>query len=101
MFRRLHEITDVVSFTFDGAPMTAERGQTLATALLADGVDVFRTSVVGGKPRGPYCLMGVCFECLLTVDGVQNRQSCLLEVRDGMEVTSQAGGRRVQVAGFK
>lgn len=95
MLRRLCDITDPVTISFDGRPITAERGDTLAAALLAGGVDVFRHSVVGNQPRAPYCLMGVCFECLVTVDGVQNRQSCLMEVRDGMVVHSQQGGRQV------
>ena len=93
MLLRTREITDKLSFTFDGKTLWAERGDTLALALLAAGVDVFRKSAVGGVPRAPYCLMGVCFECLVTVDGVQNRQSCLIEVREGMVVASQQGAR--------
>lgn len=93
MLLRTREINDRISFTFDGEPLWAERGDTLALALLAAGVGVFRTSVVGGVPRAPYCLMGVCFECLVTVDGVQNRQSCLIEVHEGMSVESQPGAR--------
>lgn len=96
MFQRLHDIEDPVTFTFDGKALKAERGQTLASALLASSIDVFRTSAVGGKPRAPYCLMGACFDCLVTVDGVQNRQSCLLEVRSGMVVTSQIGRRTLK-----
>ena len=95
MLRRLREVTDPVTFFFDGRSITAERGDTLAAALLAGGVDTVRHSVGGDQPRAPYCLMGVCFECLVTVDGVQNRQSCLMEVRDGMVVASQRGGRQV------
>ncbi|MBS9722047.1 (2Fe-2S)-binding protein [Tianweitania sp. BSSL-BM11] len=95
MLRRLCEITDPVRFSFDNRPITAERGDTLAAALLASGVETFRHSVVGDQPRAPYCLMGVCFECLVTVDGVQNQQSCLMEARDGMVVESRRGGRQV------
>ena len=93
MFRRLREPSpsDAVTFSFDGRALRAAPGQSLATALLAAGVGAFRTSVVGGEPRAPYCLMGVCFDCLVTVDGVHNRQSCLIEVRDGMVVESQDG----------
>lgn len=95
MFRRLREPADPVAFSFDGQPLQAARGQSLASALLAAGVRSFRRSVVGGEPRAPYCMMGVCFDCLVTVDGVQNRQSCLLEVRDGMVVESQQGARTI------
>ena len=95
MFVRIRKPVENVSFSVDGMAVTAGRGETLAAALLAAGVETFRESVVGGEPRAPYCLMGVCFDCLVTVDGVQNRQSCLVEVRDGMVVTSQHGGRLI------
>jgi len=95
MFLRIREPVEPVTFSFNGRSVTAARGDTLAVALLAAGVDTVRDSVVGGEPRAPYCLMGVCFECLVTVDGIQNRQSCLVEVREGMVVTSQSGARLV------
>ncbi|WP_457585030.1 (2Fe-2S)-binding protein [Ensifer canadensis] len=101
MLTRTREIADQLSFTFDGETMWAERGETLALALLAAGVGVFRKSAVGGVPRAPYCLMGVCFECLVTVDGVQNRQGCLIEVREGMVVASQKGARALMERGCK
>ncbi|THK36729.1 (2Fe-2S)-binding protein [Ensifer sp. MPMI2T] len=91
MLNRLREIEEAVSFTFDGKRMRAQRGDMLASALLAAGVDHVRQSVVSGAPRAPYCLMGVCFECLVTIDGVQNRQACLVEVEEGMTVLSQHG----------
>lgn len=93
MFVRIREPADEVTFSFEGRPVRAARGDTLAAALLAAGVEVFRESVMGGEPRAPYCLMGVCFECLVTVDGVANRQSCLVEVREGMIVARQKGPR--------
>ncbi len=93
MFRALREPDHPVAFSFDGRPLQAAQGQSLASALLAAGVRHFRTSTVSGEPRAPYCMMGVCFDCLVTVDGVQNRQSCLVEVRDGMVVESQHGAR--------
>ncbi|WP_377810265.1 (2Fe-2S)-binding protein [Azospirillum sp. A29] len=97
MFRRQHEPADPVRFTFDGQVIAAERGETVAVALLASGVRTVRTSVVGGEPRAPYCLMGVCFDCLVTIDGAQNRNGCLTVARDGMLVESQSGRRRVGV----
>jgi sarcosine oxidase subunit alpha len=48
---------------------------------------------VTGAPRAPYCLMGVCFDCLVTVDGVGSRQGCLVPVRDGMAIETQLGKR--------
>lgn len=95
MLLRIREPAETVRFSFDGRSVTAAQGDTLAAALLAAGVETFRDSVVGGEPRAPYCLMGVCFECLVTIDGIQNSQSCLTEVREGMVVTSQSGARLI------
>ena len=66
--------------------------------LLAAGVETCRTSAVGGEPRAPYCLMGVCFECLVTVDGVGNQQGCLVPLRPGMKVETQIGRGKRELA---
>lgn len=85
------EDLETVTFTFDGKPLTVPAGISVAAALLVGGVHDFRSSVVGQVPRGPYCMMGVCFECLVEIDGVPARQSCLVPVRDGMTVCRQVG----------
>lgn len=96
MFRqRLETAEPSLRFTFDGTAMTARHGDSVAAALLANGVAVFRRSPVSGAPRGPYCLMGVCFECLVVVDGVGNRQACLVPLQDGMRIETQDGRRDV------
>ncbi len=96
MFRRLPDLAGAtVRFTIDGRPATARAGDTVAAALLAAGVAACRTTPVSGAPRAPYCLMGVCFECLVVIDGVGNRQACLVQVRDGMAVETQQGPRRL------
>lgn len=94
MFRRLPEIdTAAVTIRVDGVPLTARAGDTVTAALLAGGHDHCRTTAVSGARRAPYCLMGVCFDCLVTVDGVGNRQGCLVAVRDGMVIETQRGRR--------
>jgi predicted molibdopterin-dependent oxidoreductase YjgC len=94
MFRRLPEAAqDLVRFTIDGRHAEARRGDSVAAALLAAGVDACRTTPASGAARGPYCLMGVCFECLVVIDGVGNRQGCLVAVADGMRVETQRGAR--------
>ncbi len=80
-----------IAFTFDGIPVLASQGDSVAAALLAAGIRVCRTTPVSGAPRGPYCMMGVCFECLVRIDGVDNRQGCLVPVREGMKVRTQKG----------
>ena len=100
MFRRLPEIEtalnaagQTVAFTIDGRPASARAGDSVAAALLANGVTACRNTPVSGAARGPYCMMGVCFDCLVTIDGVGNRQACLVPVRDGMAVETQRGRR--------
>jgi predicted molibdopterin-dependent oxidoreductase YjgC len=96
MFRRLPDLGgETVNFTIDGRPATARTGDTVAAALLASGVESCRTTPVSGAPRAPYCMMGVCFECLVTIDGVGNRQGCLISVTEGMVVQSQKGARAI------
>ena len=93
MFKRLGEVGAAVAITVDGKAVRARVGDTVAVALLAAGIDHCRTTPVTGAPRAPYCLMGVCFDCLVTVDGVGSRQGCLVPVRDGMKVETQQGKR--------
>lgn len=93
MFRRLDEGAGVVTLEIDGRVVRACTGDTVAAAMLAAGIDHCRTTPVSDAPRAPYCLMGVCFECLVTVDGIGNRQGCLVPVRDGMRIETQHGKR--------
>jgi predicted molibdopterin-dependent oxidoreductase YjgC len=86
----------IVTIEFDGQPLHVAAGGTVAAGLLAAGVSRFRSTPVSGAPRAPYCMMGVCFDCLVEIDGVANRQACLIEVRDGMKVRTQEGAREWQ-----
>ena len=80
-----------VRFELDGQPCLAYEGETIATVLLAEGRRTFRISPKEGEPRGLYCGMGVCFECLVEIDGVPNRQSCQILVEEGMQIRRQHG----------
>jgi aerobic-type carbon monoxide dehydrogenase small subunit (CoxS/CutS family) len=73
----------------DGVPVAAFPGETVATALLASGKRAFRHTEKRGEPRGIYCGMGVCFDCLVTVDGLPVR-ACVTPVRPGMVIQTQA-----------
>ena len=79
----------------DGAAVAAREGDTVSAALLASGRDVRRATAVSGTLRLPYCMMGVCFDCLVTIDGVGNRQGCLVPVTDGMQIEIQKGKREI------
>ena len=82
-----------IEVEFDGRPITVPGQCSVAAALLAAGVTRFRSTPVSGAPRAPYCMMGVCFECLLEIDGIANRQACLVTVQPGMKIRSQEGAR--------
>jgi predicted molibdopterin-dependent oxidoreductase YjgC len=94
MFRRSQpDARPRVAITIDGVAVDAREGDTVAAALLAAGFDHCRTTPVSGERRAPYCMMGVCFDCLVTINGVGNRQACLVHVREGMVVELQQGKR--------
>ena len=93
MFKRLADAGEIVSLKVDGKDIRARVGDTVAGAMLAAGINRFRTTPVTESPRAPYCLMGVCFDCLVTIDGVGSRQACLVPVREGMAVETQLGKR--------
>ncbi len=95
MFHRLPDLADtaLVTLTIDNEAISARPTDTVAAALLAAGHAACRETAVSNTPRGPYCLMGVCFDCLVTIDGVGNRQGCLVRVREGMQVETQRGKR--------
>ena len=95
MFRRLRQITEPVEFEFEGKPVVAQAGETLAAALIAAGIVALRETVRDGETRGPYCMIGNCFECRVEIDGNPNQQACLQRVRSGMQVIRQRGRRDV------
>lgn len=75
-----------VSVLVDGVAVPISPASSLAAGLLAAGITAVRVSPVGGEQRAPYCMMGVCFECLVEVDGKPNQQACLITPENGMEV---------------
>lgn len=96
MFRKLHEPTEGgVTIVIDGVSVPAELGESIAAVLLRQSESWSRETPVSGAKRAPYCMMGVCFDCLAEVDGVASVQTCLVPVRDGMRVTRQFGKRGI------
>lgn len=78
---------------FEGRALTARNGDSVAAALLANNIVVTRTTTLSAAARGPYCMMGACFECLAHVDGRTGVQTCMTTVRDGMRIERQDGAR--------
>lgn len=77
------------TFTFDGEVVPAQPGDTIAAALLRADQRGLRRTRVHGRPRGVFCGIGACFDCLVTVNGVPSRRACLLPVAAGDRVVSQ------------
>lgn len=81
----------VFEFVFDGRPVQAREGDTIAAALIANGVKVFRTTHKRGEPRNIFCAIGRCTDCAMTIDGVPNVRACITPARPGMVVATQHG----------
>lgn len=81
----------IVEILVDGQALRAHEGETVAAALLAIGQRVLRTTARRSEPRGIYCGIGNCFDCVMTIDGQLSVRTCQTFVRRGMCVDSQQG----------
>ncbi len=82
---------DTTTFQFDGEPIAFRAGQSVGAALIAAGRLSWRTTRVGERPRGIFCGIGVCFDCLVVVDGRPNQRACLTPALAGMTISTQSG----------
>ncbi|WP_419174147.1 (2Fe-2S)-binding protein [Desulfosediminicola sp.] len=85
MFNQESTVTAKFEIVLDGETIAVPGDMSVAAALLAIGKITTRTSPTAKEPRSPHCLMGICFECLMEIDGVQ-RQACTTEVHEGMVI---------------
>lgn len=84
-----------VRFTFDGRPVAARTGQSVAAALLQAGHWTLSRSPKYRRPRGVHCAAGHCPSCLVRIDGVAHARSCMVDAREGMRVETEGdAGRR-------
>lgn len=90
LFRRIDARQATLMLQVDGRPVAAAEGDTVATALLASGLASFSRNAKSGAPNAPYCLIGICFGCLCTIDGRPGMQACLAPASDGMVVVTDA-----------
>jgi predicted molibdopterin-dependent oxidoreductase YjgC len=92
MFKRMNNtITESqpVTLTVEGREIIASQGDTVAAAMLGAGFTTTRITPVKEEPRAPYCMMGICFDCLVEIDGIPNQSACQILVREGMRVKIQ------------
>lgn len=91
-----------ITITVNGSPVEVYPGESIAAALMAAGWRTLRRTHTNSSPRGFFCGMGICFDCLVTVDGMPNVRSCMTEVREGCVVELPAPfGRDVGGEGVK
>ena len=100
MFHRLDNDNEPtrVRVYLDGREVEAIEGETVASVLLVHGETPYRRTALSQTPRAPFCMMGVCFECLVRIDGAYNRQGCMVPVKPGMRIERQMGLRAVERA---
>ncbi len=81
-------MTQTISFTFNGSTIECEAGQSLASALTNEDQRELRRTRFGDEPRSIFCGIGICFDCVVVINGVANQRSCLIEAQDGMNIES-------------
>ncbi len=82
---------DTVTVNIEGSEVSVPQNCSVASAVLASGFGHTRTTPVSNSPRAPLCMMGVCYECLMIIDGQANRRACQETVREGMHIERQQG----------
>jgi D-hydroxyproline dehydrogenase subunit gamma len=93
MFQKPPESSATVAVEVEGRAVAVPKDASAAAAALIAGLASTRTSAATGEARAPYCMMGVCFECLLVIDGEPSQQGCMVQVRPGMRIERQKGAR--------
>ena len=83
-------MTDNLTLTLDGVPIQAKPGQSVGAALTDAGIRSWRTTRRRDRPRGLFCGIGVCYDCLLVIDGVPNQRACLVPARNDMRLETIA-----------
>jgi aerobic-type carbon monoxide dehydrogenase small subunit (CoxS/CutS family) len=81
-------MSNEISFHFNGEKFTGTAGQSVAAALIATGQRELRKTRFGEEPRSIFCGIGICFDCVVTINGVANQRACLIEISSDMKVES-------------
>ena len=74
----------------NGQPIEAKEGEPIASALIAAGIMTFRTTRVLQEPRGYFCGIGLCSDCMMTVNDIPNIRTCITQVQEGMSIETQS-----------
>ena len=85
----VHTRMDIVEFSYDGKKMIAFKGDSIASALIANGILKFRNTTKRGDPRGYFCGIGLCTDCMMKVNSIKNVRTCITEIEDNMIIQTQ------------
>ncbi len=92
MFKQLRLDSPLpINLTINNRSIQVNQGMTVAAAVLIHGLSYTRTTAISGVNRAPFCMMGVCFECLMVINGQPNQRACCTYVEEGMQVEIQQG----------
>ena len=92
MFKRMNNAiisSKTVRLTIDGKEIVASQADTVAAAMLVSGFTYTRITSAEEKQRAPYCMMGICFDCMVEINGIPNQRACQILVQEGMRVKIQ------------
>lgn len=77
-----------INFYFNDVKFVGEKGQSVAAALIANGQRELRSTRFGNEQRSIFCGIGICFDCVVTINGIANQRACLIEIQEQMQVKS-------------
>lgn len=92
-FQPIEETAIAGVMLFEGRELPFRTGDTVASALLVADIDFFRATPLSGAPRAPYCLMGICYDCLVSINGADNQRACQVQAEQGLVIRRQTGAR--------
>lgn len=75
-----------ITVTLNSRPVDTEQGRSVGAVLMGEGIKAWRTTRNEGKPRGLFCGIGACYDCLITIDGQPNQRACMVQARDSMNI---------------
>lgn len=92
MFKQLsNSPLETIEVTLNGQKIQVSQGMTVAAAALTQGLRYTRTTPVSNSKRLPFCMMGVCYDCLMVINGKANQRACATYVKKGMQIETQQG----------
>lgn len=83
-----------VTVSIDSTPVTVDTGTTVAGAMISQGVTAWRSTRNNERPRGLFCGIGACFDCLVTIDSVPNQRACMVRVCEGQQIDTDTAKER-------